>query len=419
MQEIIKALYPMGATLLGAGYDNALEWINHLIPLDILEFKSGTQIGTWTVPDEWVVRDAWVKYKGKKIIEFDKKLGVVVYSAPFKGTVSKEELEKHLHVSDELPEATPYVFKFYDIDWGLCVPKTKIKKYNPQTKVWDSKLKDGDYEVFIDSEFKPGVMKVGVHTIKGKLDKEILLFAHLDHPYQANDNLSGVACLIDIANKIKTDYTVKIIFCPETIGSTAYALTQDISKVEFVIAVDICGNDAPMLFQKAYDLMHKINFVGHLALQNVGESYQKGVFRAIIGSDEYAFNDPLIGIPGIMLSRYPYKEYHTSADTPDKINYPAIERMQKVILKIIDIYSKDRVPERTYKGPTMRSRFGIQTGFQNLNLSYDYLFYSMDGKKSLARLCSELALNFDHTLEFLNKMADEGFIRWVDAGQER
>lgn len=405
MKSIIEELYKMGATLMGAGYDNALLFLSKLIDLEIIEIPSGTQLETWTVPDEWVVREAWVKYKSKKILDYTKQpLSLVVYSEPFKGKLSKEEFLNHLYFSADQPTKTPYIFKFYERDWGFTMPANERKK-----------LKDGDYEIFIDTEFKPGTMKLGVHTIPGKTDREILLFAHLDHPYQANDNLSGVACLVDLVPKLKDlDHTIKIIFCPETIGSIAYGVTQDISKVDFVIAVDICGNDNTLLIQKAFDKEARINRVAHIAVRSVGESYNKGEFRATIGSDEYYFNDPKVGIPGIMFSRWPYDEYHTTDDTPDKIHYPSIEKTQQVILKTIQIYEQDFIPVKNFKGPLMRSKYRAQTGYSNLNRCYDMLFYSMDGKRSLAELCAEVGLEFEHTYKLIKELEDDKQVSRAD-----
>lgn len=447
MKDVIEQLFKFDRYLLGAGYDNSLEFISHLIGLETIEIPSGTKVGTWTVPDEWVVRDAWVKFNGEKIIDFKTNpLSLVVGSTPVHGIVKLDELKKHLHFSDEKPDATPYVFKYYDKDWGFCVPKTQAKKkveegcengvcvpdlkdvdptvgkvqiegidYTPK---WQDNLQEGDYEVFIDTEYKPGVMKLGVHTIPGKLDKEILLFAHLDHPYQANDNLSAVACLVDLATKLDTDYTIKIIFCPETIGSVAYAETQDISKVEFVIAVDICGNNNSILLQKSWNPEDRLNRVAHLAIQGMGQTYRKGQFRNVIGSDEYYFNDPLVGIPGLMLSTWPYAEYHTSEDTPEKIDYTAIEKMGKAVMNIIKVWERDFIPQRNFKGPLMRSRYGIQTPNKQLNLSWDYFFYSIDGKRTLAELCSDYGLNFDYTFDVMEKMIADGVITKIDVNKD-
>lgn len=426
-KQIIETLYPMNACLLGEGYDNRLEYIKKLIDLEVIEIPSGTKFGTWTVPDEWIIRDAWIKNEntGEVLVDYkDEPLSLVIGSTPQHCIVSKKELVKNLHYSNEEPNATPYVFKYYDKDWGFCLPKNKIverietteKEYLPSgEEVFKSKTKDilpdGMYEVFIDSEYKPGTMKIGVHTIKGKSDREILLFAHLDHPFQANDNLSAVACLVDLATKLKADHTIKIVFCPETIGSLAYAMTQDISKVDFVIAVDICGSSGDILMQKAFDKEAPINRVAHLAIHGIGESYRKGEFRNTIGSDEYTFNDPLIGIPGILLSTWPYNEYHTNLDTPDKIDYNSIERMQKVLTSIIDIYEKDFIPVRNFKGPLMRSKYGIETPSKQVNLSWDFFFYSIDGKKSLVELCCDFGLNFDYVYKIMLRMEENGDIK--------
>src|SRR3990167_5179224 len=392
MKEIIETLYPMNRCLLGEGYDSAIEYIKHLVDLEVIEIPSGTKFGSWTVPDEWIVRDAWIKDpKGTKIADYKKEpMRLVVGSAPIDTIITLDELRKHWHYSDDLPDAIPYEFSYYQGEksyWGFCFPKNEIRKPTAEidpsipvlkdggiTLKTQDKLKKGKYHVLVDTEFAPGKMKIGVHTIKGKTDREILLFAHLDHPFQANDNLSGVACLLDLASKIQKEYydhTIKIVFCPETIGSVAYAYTQDLSKVDFMIAVEICGNDGQLLLQLPHDRDNRLSKVSHLALQGIGKSFKKGLFRNTIGSDEYVFNDPLINIPGIMLSRHPYKEYHTADDTPSVINYDMITETGDVVLKIIEIWERDYKPKRVFKGPLMRSRYDIQTKDKHTNLSWD------------------------------------------------
>jgi len=432
MKELVENLYKFNRCLLGAGFDNALEYLNHLIPLEILEFPSGAEYGTWTVPNEWIVKDAWIKDpEGNKIADYQTNpLSLVVGSTPQRGSVTLEELRKHWIYSDEMPDHTPYGYSFYykdkDRNWGFCFPKNQVKETNdgelPPMKLEDGtefspgfkdKLKEGEYEVFIDTEYRPGKLKVGVHTIKGKSDREILLFAHLDHPYQANDNLSGVACLVDLAMRLKCDHTIKIVFCPETIGSVAYALTQDLSKVDFMIAVDAIGNNNTLLLQNAFDKNHKINKIAHLATQQEGKSFRKGQFRNDRGSDEYIFNDPLIGVPGIMFTRHPYKEYHTSADTPEIIDYEKITEVQNIITRIIEYWEKDFIPKREFRGQLMRHKFDIQSPNPQFNLSWDYLIYNMNGERSVAELCTDFGLNFEFTYETLDKMSKDGTISKV------
>lgn len=410
METIIKDLYKFDRQLLGAGYDAALLYINHLIPLDVFEYTSGEKVGTWTVPDEWVVHEAWVKHNGKKLLDYKKQpLSLVVGSTSFEGKIDRKDLLMHMYYSDEQPDAYPYEYRFYEKDWGFTIPKNKVYKFEDGKRI--ELLPEGEYEVCIKTEHKPGVMKIGVHTIKGKTDKEVLLFAHLDHPWQANDNLSGVAALVDLVKHIKQgelEHTVKLIFCPETIGSTAYALTQDISKVDFVIALDCVGNVNVngILLHRAFDKTARVNSCAYLAMKQMGEGFTHAPFRSSIGSDEYAFNDPKIGIPGLMLSTHPYPEYHTSNDTPDIIDYEVIKKVQKIIINTIKYYEEDYIPYPTFKGPLFRSGFGVQQKGKGPNMAWDYLLYSMDGKRYLSDLCVEFGLNYEYIKEQLEKLGD-------------
>lgn len=407
MESIISDLFGLNRCLLGEGFHNALIYINNLIDLDVYTWKSGTQVGTWVVPDEWVVRDAWIKKNGELFLDYKKNpLTLVVGSLPFHGKVTKEELKQHLHYSSEQPSAYSYEYKFYERDWGFTLPMHQVFKKEGEALV--DILEDAEYEVFIDTEYRPGTMEIGVHTIKGKTDKEILLFAHLDHPFQANDNLSGVAALIELVKHIKYkqyDHTIKLIFCPETIGSIAYASTQDISKVAFVLALDAVGNEheGGILLQKSLDTTARINFVANLAMRHFG-GYRQGAFRSNIGSDEYVFNDPKFNIPGIMLTTHPYPQYHTSFDTPDTINYSVIEKIQKIIIKVIEIYEKDYIPVREFEGPLFRSKYKLQSGGKSHNLAWDYFVYDMGGKKTLSELCLTYGLNFDLTYDQLEPL---------------
>lgn len=409
MLSIVKDLYNINRCLVGEGYDTALEYLKHLLDFRVIELFSGKKIETWQVPQEWVVKDAWLKYRGKKILDYKKEpLSLMVGSASFKGKISGEELMKHLVVSDEREKATPYHYHFYgEPKWAFCMPRVEmVKRYK------SLKSKRKDFEVMIETGVRDATMKLAIHTIPGKTSKEVLLFAHLDHPFQANDNLSGVACLVDIAKKIKKqrfNHTVKLIICPETIGSIAYAFTEDIANVDFMMAVDAVGNDNSLLIQKSFDKEAKVNFAAHLALNSLGITHRKGEFRFLIGSDEYIFNDPKINIPGLMISRFPYDEYHTSDDKPEIVKRKNILEAQKLILKTIEIMEKDYVPVLTFRGPLFRTKFDVQTPSKRFNRNLDYFVYLIDGKKSLIELCVQSGVGFDYAYKLLKKLENAGF----------
>ena len=401
MIKIINDLYKLNRTLVGSEYDKALQYIKKILPeMKILEFPTGKTYETWTIPQKWEIKDAWVKFKGKKIIDFKKEpLSVIVGSEPINKKVQLKELADHLYYSLEKKGGVPYIFKYYDKDWGFCTSSKQFIKLEP-----------GEYEVFIDSKYSDGTLKIGEYIIKGG-KREILIIAHLDHPYQANDNLSGVAVAIDLAKKLKCKHTIKILFVPETIGSIVYALTQDLSKVDFEISLDVIGNDNTLLMQDSYFGADKINKAAVAAMGVSGHPYRRAPFRGIIGSDEYAFNDPEIGIPGILFTRFPYPEYHSSLDTPGIIKEDKLAETREVVKKTIEIMENDWTPIRNFKAPLMRSKYGIEKIIKQDNRKIDYLFYMMDGKRTVLDLAEATLLNFDETNKLLKNLKKDGLIK--------
>ena len=69
---------------------------------------------------------------------------------------------KNLHTLPDQPEAIPYVTSYYKKRWGFCITYNQL-----------SKLREGEYEVFIDSELKNGSLTYGELIIPGEISKEI------------------------------------------------------------------------------------------------------------------------------------------------------------------------------------------------------------------------------------------------------
>ena len=97
------------------------------------------------------------------------------------------------------------------------------------------KLKNGNYKVIIDSKLDElGSMTYGEIFIKGKSDKEIFFSSYICHPSLANNELSGPCLLIHLAKEIakkNNNFSVRIVFIPETIGSIYY-LSKNYKKMK-------------------------------------------------------------------------------------------------------------------------------------------------------------------------------------------
>jgi len=192
--NLIKKLYPINRSITGNGNRITLNIIRDIIPeLKILEYKSGTKVFDWKIPQEWNVKEAYVKAKNKKIIDFKKNnLHLMGYSEPINKYATLKELKEHLFFDKNIPDAIPYKTSYYKKNWGFCVSYNFFKK-----------LKKIKYKVLINSEFnKKGSLSVGELLIKGKIKKEILISANICHPSLVNNELSGPAILAFLAKYI-------------------------------------------------------------------------------------------------------------------------------------------------------------------------------------------------------------------------
>ena len=182
MERYFDRLFPICRSITGDGYQESLDIIREIIPLEKIDFPSGADCHDWTVPAEWNIRDAYIiTPDGKKITKFkDSNLHVVGYSHPVDQVLNLEKLKDHLHTIEDLPDAIPYVTSYYMRNWGFCIQYNEYKN-----------LKEGKYRVFIDSDLKPGKLTVGMVTIPGEIEREILLSTYLCHPSMAVNELSG------------------------------------------------------------------------------------------------------------------------------------------------------------------------------------------------------------------------------------
>lgn len=342
MYKLVKRLFPICRSITGNGVRKTLNIIQEKIPITQKEIASGTKVFDWTVPDEWNIKDAYVKdEKGNRIIDFKKSnLHIVGYSIPFRGKLSLKELKEHLYTLPEQPEVIPYITSYYKRRWGFCLTHNFYKK-----------LKKGIYEVNIDSTLQPGSLTYGELIIKGKTDEEILISTYICHPSLANNELSGPVISTYLAKyllnrKEKPRYTYRIIFIPETIGSISYlSLHKDHLKKNVIggYVVTCIGDPGPFSYLQTRQENTLIDRVTIHALKNSEKEYKIYNFLER-GSDERQYNSPGVDLPigSLMRTKYGrYPEYHTSADNLDFITSKALFESLEMYKLCINILEKN------------------------------------------------------------------------------
>jgi len=412
MYDLIKDLYFTRRDLISDGYDEALAYISKIIPLKIHNIPSGTKCWTWTVPKKWSISDAYIEVDGKKLLDLnDHPLHVISYSLPINKIVNHKELMNHVYSNAKRPNSIPFQFKYYEQDWGFCIEHNKISNFSHEK-----------YHVVINSQYTDGFLKIGEISIKGSTDETIVLVAHLDHPAMANDDLAGVAVLVDVVKELLNNnnlyYSYKILFLPETIGSIAYLSQNEnlIPKLKAGIFLEMLGNDNEFALQFSRQSNTILDKIARNILKSKYPNFSQGEFREVIANDEMVFNGPGLDIPMISLSRWPYPEYHTSDDNLSIISSEKLEASKNIILEIIETLEQNYCPKRKFVGPPFLSGYGLWVDWQDdlaQNLLLEKIFMEFEGDKSIIDIAEQFDLPFKKVYDYVNKFVDVGLVEKI------
>jgi len=340
MHEFIAELYPICRSITGDGLRETLKRIGKRIPLEINEVPSGTQVFDWTVPREWNIRDAYIKDQhGRRVVDFMRSnLHVVNYSVPMKATMALAELMPHLHSLPEHPDWIPYRTSYYTENWGFCLTQRQLEQ-----------MRDGIYEVCIDSTLKDGSMSYGECCLKGREDSEILLSCHVCHPSLCNDNLSGIALMTFIAeylSRLELRYSHRFLFLPGTIGSIAWLSRneENIDRIKHGLVVACVGDSGEFNYKKSRRSNAEIDRAVPHVLSHSSPSFKVMEFSPY-GYDERQYCSPGFNLAVGSLTRSPnhcFPQYHTSADDLSFVRAEYLAESMTIFLKVINVLENNR-----------------------------------------------------------------------------
>lgn len=346
--ELLEKLFPICRSLTGDGVRETLSLLQKITGFEIKEVLSGTKCFDWTVPDEWNIKDGWIKNSaGDKIVDFRKSnIHVMNYSVPVDKVISFDELKGHLHYLTEIPSAIPYRTTYYNQNWGFCISYNQYKNLNQNEK----------YHIYIDSELEPGSLSYGEFNIKGAIENEYLVSTYCCHPSLANDNLSGVVLWILLLRELKKMHTrnsYRFIIVPETIGAIAYlSLNEEIMKnLNGGFVITTVAGPGQFGYKRTFLGDHLIDRIVQKTYRELRCDYISYPF-SVMGSDETQFSAPHFRIPVGTICKdkyYEYKYYHTSLDNLDYINAENLINTLKIYLLSIEklehnVYYKSLCP---------------------------------------------------------------------------
>ncbi len=419
MYCLMENLYPICRSITGNGVRQTLAEIKKYIDLQVHEIPTNTQVFDWTIPKEWNITDAYIAdSKGNRVVDFKKSnLHVVSYSIPIRKKMRLAELKQHLYTIPDLPNTVPYLTSYYKEDWGFCMTHKDFLN-----------LKEEEYEVVIDSTLKDGSLTYGEFFIPGSTSDEILVSCYVCHPSMCNDNLSGVVLTTLLAkelSKVKTNYSLRFLFVPETIGAIAWLATNEknLSKIKHGLVATCLGDPGVSTYKRTKHGKAEIDRTVEYVLKNSKDDYQILDFFPT-GSDERQFCSLGINLSVGSLMRTPYgkfAEYHTSDDNLKFVQPQFLADSYSKYLQTIFVLENNKKhlnlnpkcePQLGKRG--LYRQIGGQKITQNSELAMFWMLSLSDGLHDIIDISEKSGLEFDVLLEAAQKLEKNNLLKLTD-----
>lgn len=416
MRRLMEDLFPLCRSITGAGTRSSLDRLRQEIPLHTTEVPSGTQVLDWTVPAEWTINDAYVTRAGdgERLIDFrSSNLHLVSYSAPIRQRMSLDELRPHLHHLADRPTLIPYRTTYYETNWGFCLAGDELAGWT-----------DGQYDVVIDSGFHAGAMVYGELVVPGRSSEEVVLTTHICHPSLANDNLSGVAVVSELAKELlgRADlrYTYRMLFIPGTIGSIAWLATHPdvIARIRHGLVLTGLGDAAPLTYKRSRRGTSDTDRLTEMLLAQ--EPMSRVLPFTPYGYDERQFCSPGFDLPIGRLTRGvhgEYPEYHTSADNLDFVSDSQLDASLRFLIRFVEAIEANYSPRNTcpFGEPQLgRRELYASTGgamdHRSVEMAYLWVLNLADGAPDLCTIASQSGLAFEVIVEAARRLQAAGLL---------
>ena len=288
----------------------------------------------------------------------------------------------------DLPDARQYT-SFW---WGKGDPRCFGFVVTPRQGRYLRNEAPLQVRAHIVSTLYDGAYEVVTALIPGETEEEVLVVSHLCHPQpSANDNASGAAANIEIAVVLRRlisegtlpppKRSIRFLWMPEMTGTYAYLSTYEarLPRVVAGLNLDMVGQDqarchstftieqppeamasfAPVLLKQLWDRaasMPTTNGPFPETPANEPATLRHAVSPFSGGSDHYILSDPTVGIPTPMLIQWPDRFYHTSEDTPDKVDPVMLARIGSLAAAYAYVVATAGEREATWLGHEIVTR---------------------------------------------------------------
>lgn len=408
LHDLMRELFPVFRSITGDGLRRTFEVIGERVPLEVTEVPTGTQVLDWTIPQEWNVSGAWIDGPdGERIVDVaDSNLHLLGYSVPVRQRLPLAELKEHLWSLPDQPDWIPFRNSYYSPNWGFCLPHRVLES-----------LPEGEYEVCVDATLEDGSLTYAEVLVPGESEDEVLVSGYADHPSLANDNLSGIALMTALAQRLaglELRYSYRFLFSPATIGPIAW-LARNEERLERVKHGLVClcvGDPGPLTYKQSRRGDAEVDRAAQLVLRDSGEPFLVHEWEPW-GGDERQFNSPGFDLPVGRLTRSApgsFPEYHTSADDLDFVRPDALGRSFHAYMAVFDVLETNAAyVNLNPKGEPQLGRRGLYRaigGDEPLELALLWVLSLSDGEHTLVDVAERSGLPYAQIRDAARTLAD-------------
>lgn len=427
MYDFASELFPICRSITGEGVRQTLKMCSDYIKgsdgltFEIKNVPSGTQVFDWTVPREWVIREAYIENEsGERIVDMAvNNLHVLGYSLPIDEWVDLGELKEHVFTLPEQPAIVPYVTSYYKDRYGFCMSQNQLNS-----------LPEGKYHMYIDSELFDGNLTYAELFLPGESDEEIFFSTYDCHPSMANNECSGPTLMVELINYVKSlknrRYSYRFIIIPETIGAITYLATDghlEHMKKHIVAGFNLsCVGD-----DRDYSIVHSkyADTLADRVLTNILQSHTDGKFSDYSflkrGSDERQYNSAGVDLPVVCFCRSKfgeYPEYHTSTDDMTLVSPEGFQGSFDVMKQLVDALEYNRYYLMTQPCEPQLGKRGLfptvsKKGSYDAVMAMMYFISYADGKNDLIKISEITGVPIKDLIEIVDKLMANGLVKVI------
>jgi aminopeptidase-like protein len=284
-------------------------------------------------------------------------------------------------------------------------------------------LKEGEYEVFVDSTLENGSLTYAECLIPGELSDEVLIFTHTCHPSLCNDNLSGISLCVYLIRHLmqqKCRYSYRFVFAPTTIGSIVWLAKNEsnVHKIKHGLVCTLVGDTSNFTYKRSRQQNTEIDQIVEYVLQSKAH---KVIDFFPFGYDERQFCSPGFNLPVGCLTRATYgkyPEYHTSADNLELVKASALQESLEVFQEVIHVLEANKkFINQSPKCEVQLGKRGLYTDIgassQNIDsqLALLWILNASDGSQSLLNIARKANMKFDDIKNAADRLIECGLLK--------